>query len=332
MKIAILGAGSWGTTLSLVFNDNQHEVTLWSHNAEQVKKINSTRKNNPYTESVLIPKEIKITTDLEETISQNKIILTAIPSQHLRSVLNKISYLDLSDHIFCNVSKGIENESLMTMSEVMMDSIPSITKKNLAILSGPSHAEEVWRKIPTAVVTASYSIKTAKLLSSIFSTNYFRVYQSDDIRGVELGGSLKNVIAIGSGIIDGSGFGDNTKAAIITRGMLEMSRLGVKMGALPRTFTGLSGVGDLIVTCMSKFSRNRHVGDQLGKGEKLESILKKMVMVAEGVTTAKSAKDLSIKFGVEMPIFSEVYKILYENKNPQSSTIELMTRELRQEH
>ena len=332
MKIGILGAGSWGTTLALVCNDNKLQTTVWSYKQSQIDEILETRKNIPFTEDVIIPSEINFSADLEKVIFENDIIVTAIPAQKLRSVLEKIKNINLQSKIFCNVSKGIEIESLMTMSEVMMDVLKNANKNNLAILSGPSHAEEVWRKMPTTVVASSYSIETSKKLSQVFSNSYFRVYQSEDIRGVELGGALKNIIAIGSGIIDGAGFGDNTKAAIITRGMIEMSRLGVKLGANEKTFSGLSGIGDLIVTCMSKFSRNRFVGEELGKGKKLNQILSEMKMVAEGVPTTKAVHSLLSKFQIEMPIFSEVYKVLFEEKDPIKSTKELMTRELREEH
>ena len=217
------------------------------------------------------------------------------------------------------------------MSEVMLDVLEHEKRANLAILSGPSHAEEVSRRMPTAVVCASFNLKTSKVVASAFGTPYFRVYVNDDIRGVELGGALKNVIAIGAGVVDGAGFGDNTKAAIITRGIAEMTRLGVKMGALPRTFAGLSGVGDLIVTCMSKHSRNRYVGEEVGKGRKLADVLKEMVMVAEGVATCQSSVDLAKKHHIEMAIFTEVHKILFEGKNAHQATEDLMSREVKGE-
>jgi glycerol-3-phosphate dehydrogenase (NAD(P)+) len=220
----------------------------------------------------------------------------------------------------------------MTMSEVMIDILEHEKKSNISILSGPSHAEEVVKKIPTAVVSSSFSSRTAKIVAQCFNTPYFRVYVSDDIRGVELGGALKNVIAIGAGVVDGAGFGDNTKAAIITRGIAEMTRLGDKMGALPRTFSGLSGVGDLIVTCMSRHSRNRHVGEELGRGRKLDAILGEMVMVAEGVATCRSAVDLAKKHHTEMAIFSEVYNIMFNGKDPHNATEDLMKRSIKGEH
>jgi glycerol-3-phosphate dehydrogenase (NAD(P)+) len=224
------------------------------------------------------------------------------------------------------VAKGIENSTLMTMSEVVIDVLKHESKENLAILSGPSLAGEVSRQIPTAVVAASFRDKTSKIVQDAFTTNYFRVYVNDDIRGVELGGSLKNVIAVAAGISDGAGFGDNTKAAIMTRGIYEITRLGVKLGAQPRTFAGLSGMGDLIVTCMSHHSRNRYLGEQLGKGRKLKEVLDEMVMVAEGVATARSVRDLEKKYDIDLPIMTEVHQVLFEDKDPQRATIDLMTR------
>jgi glycerol-3-phosphate dehydrogenase (NAD(P)+) len=230
-----------------------------------------------------------------------------------------------------NVAKGIENESLMTMSQVLLDVLTRLKKQNLCTLSGPSFAEEVSRKIPTAIVAASTSIPTAKIVQGAFTTSYFRVYVNEDIRGVELGGSLKNVIAIGAGISDGAGFGDNTKAAIMTRGIVEITRLGVAMGADPRTFAGLSGIGDLIVTCMSRHSRNRYVGEQVGRGKKLSDVLKEMVMVAEGVQTTESTRDLARKYSIEMPITNEVHNALFEGKDPHKATQDLMTRDAKGE-
>jgi len=258
-------------------------------------------------------------------------IVAAVPSQFLRSVIMKIAHLHLENTIICNVAKGIENNSLMTMSEVLEDVLKHERRENLTILSGPSHAEEVCRRIPTAVVSAGYKEKSAKIVQQAFMTRYFRVYLNEDIRGVELGGAIKNVIAVAAGISDGAGFGDNTKAAIMTRGIYEITRLGVKLGAQPRTFAGLSGIGDLIVTCMSRHSRNRYVGEEVGKGRKLQEVLKEMVMVAEGVASAQSVHQLSIKTGIEMPIVSEVYRVLYEGKDPHKATEELMTRDAKGE-
>jgi glycerol-3-phosphate dehydrogenase (NAD(P)+) len=332
MRISVLGAGSWGTTLAIVLCENFRDVTLWSYRADQIEEMRDARTNKDYLPGISLPAHLKITQDIEEAASKKDLIVTAVPSQFLRNILKDIAHLDLNKTIIVNVAKGIENKTLMTMSEVMLEVLENEKKSNIAILSGPSHAEEVVKKIPTAVVASSFSTRTAKIIAHTFSTPYFRVYVSDDIRGVELGGALKNVIAIGAGVVDGAGFGDNTKAAILTRGISEMTRLGDKMGALPRTFSGLSGIGDLIVTCMSKHSRNRHVGEQLGKGRKLDAILGEMMMVAEGVATCRSAVDLAKKHHTEMAIFSEVYNIMFEGKEPHQATVDLMSRTIKGEH
>ena len=331
MRVAVLGAGSWGTTLALVLAENFHEVALWTYSPEQAESMRATHANPAFLPGIPIPGFIKILTDIEEAASGRDMIVAAVPSQFLRSVLEQIAQLDLSNTIIVNVAKGIENHSLMTMSEVMLDVLAYEKKSKLAILSGPSHAEEVSRKIPTAVVSASFNLRTAKTVAAAFNTPYFRVYLNDDIYGVELGGALKNVIAIGAGIGDGAGYGDNTKAAIMTRGIAEMSRLGIKMGALPRTFAGLSGVGDLFVTCMSKHSRNRYVGEEIGKGRTLQAVLDEMVMVAEGVATCQSSVDLAKKHNVDLAIFTEVHRVLFEGKNSMRAMEELMTREIKRE-
>jgi glycerol-3-phosphate dehydrogenase (NAD(P)+) len=331
MNIAVLGAGSWGTTLAIVLAENKHAVTLWTYNPDQAKLMAETYENPSFLPGIVIPKEISISSDIQESTNKKDLIVAAVPSQFLRSVIQQIAHHDLTDTVIVNVAKGIENHSLMTMSEVMLDVLKHEKRANLAILSGPSHAEEVSRRMPTAVVSAGFNMKTAKIVAEAFNTSYFRVYVSDDIRGVELGGALKNVIAIGAGVVDGAGYGDNTKAAIMTRGVAEITRLGVKMGALPRTFAGLSGVGDLFVTCISKHSRNRYVGEEVGKGRKLDDVLNEMVMVAEGVATCQSAVDLAEKHRTEMAIFTEVHQILFEGKNPRTAMGCLMAREIKKE-
>ncbi|MEX0601737.1 MAG: NAD(P)H-dependent glycerol-3-phosphate dehydrogenase [Bacteroidota bacterium] len=331
MKTTVLGAGSWGTTLALVLLENGHDVNLWTYKPEQAEIMRDTRENPSFLPGVTLPDELRILTDSEEAAADRELIVAAVPSQFLRSVIQRIAHLDLENTIVCNVAKGIENSTLMTMSEVLLDVLEHERKENISILSGPSHAEEVWRRIPTALVSASYRMKTAKIVQDAFMNKYMRVYVNEDIRGVELGGAIKNVIAVAAGISDGAGFGDNTKAAIMTRGVYEITRLGVKLGAQPRTFAGLSGIGDLIVTCMSRHSRNRYVGEQIGKGRKLNTVLKEMVMVAEGVASCKSVRDLARKHKVEMPIVSAVYEILYENKDPRVATEELMTRDVKGE-
>jgi|SRR5690606_24547002 len=331
MKISVLGAGGWGTTLAILLHNNGHNVTLWEYKRNYARVLDKVRKNEKYLPGIVIPDEIKITSDLDESVDKKNMIVLAVPSQFLRDVVKKISFSDIRNSILVSVAKGIENKTMMTMSQMLKDVFPSIDEAQIGVISGPSHAEEVSRKIPTAVVAASSEIETSKSIQAAFITAYFRVYSSLDILGVELGGAFKNVIAIGAGIIDGVKFGDNTKAAIMTRGIAEISRLGEAMGAQPDTFAGLSGMGDLIVTCMSRHSRNRYVGEQIGSGKKLKQVLKSMQMVAEGVETSRSVTQLSKKHGVETPIADEVYKILFEDKDPVKATTDLMTRDKKME-
>jgi glycerol-3-phosphate dehydrogenase (NAD(P)+) len=331
MKITVLGAGSWGTTLALVLHDNQHEINLWTFDTAQAEYLREKKENIGFLPGIPLPPDIEISTDIEESCKGRDMIVAAVPSQFLRSVLQRIAHLDLEHTIICNVAKGIENGSLMTMSEVLLDVLQHERKENLAILSGPSHAEEVSLKIPTMVVSASFKMKTAKMVQEAFMSDYFRVYVNEDIRGVELGGAIKNVIAIAAGLSDGSGFGDNTKAAIMTRGIYEITRLGAKMGAQPITFAGLSGMGDLIVTCMSRHSRNRFVGEEVGKGRAVADVVGGMMMVAEGVQTAKSVHQLAQKHHIDMPMAEEVYRVLFENKDPRQATLDLMGRDTRGE-
>ncbi|MCZ7601736.1 MAG: NAD(P)H-dependent glycerol-3-phosphate dehydrogenase [Melioribacteraceae bacterium] len=332
MRISVIGAGGWGTALSIILQNNGHDVTLWEYKRSYAKSLSKSRVNKVYLPGIKLPKEIKITHDLDEAVEGMHMIVLAIPSQYLRGVLQKLKKVDFTDTILVSVAKGIETETLFTVSLIIKDVIKNISDSNIGVLSGPSHAEEVAKKIPTAVVAASKSFETAEQIQAAFMTSYFRVYSSTDIIGVELGGALKNVIAIGAGIIDGAKFGDNTKAAIMTRGVAEISRLGIELGARPETFSGLSGMGDVIVTCMSKHSRNRYVGEQIGKGIKLKDVLKSMNMVAEGVVTAKSARELALQAKVETPIIDAVYKTLYENRDPQKMTFELMNRDMKSEH
>jgi glycerol-3-phosphate dehydrogenase (NAD(P)+) len=255
----------------------------------------------------------------------------ASPAQTIRSVCTALNPILDDRRFFINLAKGVEVGSLLRMSEVIEKFIDSASKDNIATLSGPSHAEEVARGIPTSVTAASTNINFAERIQNIFSNGFFRVYRSDDVIGVELGGSLKNVVAIASGITQGLGYGDNTSGALLTRGLAEITRMGVKMGADPLTFSGLSGIGDLITTCLSKHSRNRHVGERIGQGEKLDEILESMVMVAEGVATCKSAYAMAEKYKVEMPITAEAHKVLFENKPPDRAVKDLMTRSLKEE-
>jgi len=332
MKICILGSGGWGTALGILLYENKHHVTLWEYDKEYAHTLSEFRENFYYLPKVKIPRGITITNNIEEAVRNKDIILVSTPSQYIRNVIEKIRNIDLTRTIVLSVSKGIENHSLMTVSNIFLDVFKKINKKNIVVLSGPSHAEEVARKVPTAVVAASYDIAGAETIQKVFSNKYFRVYRSDDVAGVETGGALKNVIAIAAGIAEGAGFGDNTKAAIMTRGIREITRLGVTLGAQESTFMGLSGIGDLIVTCMSPLSRNRFVGEEIGKGKKLKQVLAEMKMVAEGVATTKSTYQLAQKNNVELPIIEQVYKVLFKNKEPHLATEKLMTRDLKHEN
>jgi glycerol-3-phosphate dehydrogenase (NAD(P)+) len=332
MKVTVLGAGSWGTTLALLLDYNGHEVTLWEYQKTYAKALIKNRENKVFLPGIKIPNSIKISNSLSESIKNRHIIVIAVPTQYIRSVLKKFDKLDFSETTFISVSKGIEKGTLLTVSQIIEELVPGANDSNIGVLSGPSHAEEVSKKIPTAVVGACKDYSTAKLIQAVFITSYFRVYTSTDIIGVELGGALKNIIAIGAGIVEGAKFGDNTKAAIMTRGIAEISRLGIALGANPKTFSGLSGMGDVIVTCMSKHSRNRYVGEKIGAGIKLKDVLSSMKMVAEGVETTRSVYELAAKNHVEVPIVDAVYGILFENKDPQKITYKLMTRDVKAEH
>lgn len=329
MKVGVLGAGGWGTTLALVLNERNAEVTLWEFFEAYADTLNKTRENAKFLKGIKIPASIKITSDLKETVENSEILVLAVPSHVMRSLAEKIKKFNYKKKIFVSVAKGVEQETLKTMSGVIHEVLGRV---RFAVLSGPSHAEEVAMKKPTTVVAASKSGKLAEQMQKLFSTNYFRVYANTDVKGVEIGGSLKNVIAIAAGIVDGMEAGDNTKAALITRGLAEMRRLGARLGARDSTFFGLSGIGDLVVTCASIHSRNRSVGEQLGRGKKISEILKGMEMVAEGVKTSLSAYKLSKKYRVDMPITAEVYKIVYEDKSPYDSVRDLMNRALKSEN
>jgi len=327
MRIAVLGAGSWGTTLAILLAENSHQVSLWSYREEDAERIRATRENPAFLPGIKIPLAVRVENDLESTVDGAEMIVCAVPSQFLRSVVCRLGNLPAQGLTVVNVAKGVENNTLMTMSEMLLDTLPHISPSGIATLSGPSHAEEVSRRIPTTVVAASSDLETARRVQQAFMLPYFRVYASNDIRGVEIGGSLKNVIAIAAGIIDGADLGDNTKAAVMTRGIAEIARVGVAMGAHIRTFSGLSGIGDLMVTCMSRHSRNRYVGVEIGKGRRLADIVGGMVMVAEGIATTESAHALAGRVGVEVPIIAEVYRILFEEKDPLIACHDLMTRD-----
>lgn len=330
MKVSVLGAGSWGTALAIILANNGHQVIMWEYNKQYVKNLKKHYENKVFLPGIKIPSEIEITHSLKEAATDQHMIVIAIPTQFIRGVLKQMKKFSFKNTTFVSVSKGIEKDTLLTVDHIIAEEL-DISEDAIGVLSGPSHAEEVAKKIPTAVVAASSNIETATEIQSAFANSYFRVYSSTDIVGVELGGALKNVIAVGAGIIDGAKFGDNTKAAIMTRGIAEISRLGIELGARPETFAGLSGMGDLIVTCMSKHSRNRHVGEQIGMGKKLPQVLKEMTMVAEGVETCKSVHQLAAKHQIDVPIANAVYNILFNEKDPIKVTNDLMSRGMKTE-
>lgn len=329
LNIAVLGDGGWGTTLATLLYRKGFNVTLWGAFRDYVTYLTKKRINTKFLPDIRIPNEIKITHNLKEAICDKQLIIFAVPSQYMRKVLKKLKQFNYSRQaIYLSVAKGIELNSLKRMSQVIHDELGNI---KLAVFSGPTIAHEVARGIPTTAVIASGDKSLRRYLQDIFMTERFRIYTNDDIIGVELGGSLKNIIAIACGISDGLGFGTNTKAAILSRGLTEISRLGQAMGAKVGTFSGISGLGDLVTTCISPYSRNRFVGEQVGKGKSLRQIKTHMQMVAEGISTTKSAYKLSLKYRIDMPITREVYSVLYKNKSPRRAVRDLMTRRKKEE-
>jgi len=326
-RIGILGAGGWGTALAVLLHSNGHEVSLWEFREDAARCLAEQRENKDFLPGVKIPLGISITTNLKRVVKGKEFLFVAVPSHVVRSVAEQLTNIPLGRTTVVSCSKGIENETLLRMSEVLSKTIPDLLADRIVALSGPSHAEEVGKGIPTVVVAASLSQKSARKVQDVLMSPVFRVYTNEDLVGVELGGALKNIIAIAAGISDGVGFGDNTKAALLDRGIVEITRLGTAMGANPMTFAGLSGMGDLIVTCTSRHSRNRYVGEQIGRGKSLQEVLNGMIMVAEGVRTTRSAYDLSRIHRVEMPITAEVYKVLFEKKEPKQAVYDLMTRD-----
>ncbi len=331
MKIGVIGAGSWGTTLAKLLAEKEFSTTLWIYEKELYEEMKKSRINSYYLPDIVLPENLQFTNNIESAVKDMEIIVSVTPSHVLRNVMTEASPFIKSGTVIVTASKGIENDTFFTMSQVLEDVIPKELNVKIVALSGPSFAKDVSRHLPTAVTVASKDYNACKLIQNIFSTPYFRTYTHDDIIGVELGGALKNVIAISAGISDGLGLGSSTRAALITRGLAEITRLGVKLGADARTFMGLSGIGDLVLTCTGDLSRNRTVGIRLGRGEKLNDILSGMRMVAEGIRTARAAYNLSKKLGVEMPITEETYRILYENRDAKEAVISLMKRELKPE-
>ena len=332
LNIAVLGAGSWGITLANHCAQLGHAVFLWEFDPQSAQELSLTRRRDEVLKDVLIHRSVGITADLQRAVASADIILLVTPSHVVRGVLKQLRLLTTAEGVVVvNCAKGLEIDSLCRMSEIVRQELPSTLADRYTVLSGPSHAEEVSRNIPTAIVAAAENEKVAAFVQQALSSLWLRIYRSIDVIGVELGAALKNVIAIAAGVCDGAGFGDNTKAALQPRGLAEIARLGQKLGADPLTFAGLSGMGDLIVTCMSRHSRNRYVGEQIGRGRRLEEILAGMTMVAEGVRTAKAAVALAEKHQTEMPICTEVYKLLYENKNPRQALVDLLNREIKPE-
>ena len=329
MKIAVLGAGTWGTALTILLAENKHEVILWSKlpkEIEELKKNRAAIKNLP---GAVLQDSVKLTVNLEEAVKKAEMIVMAVASVFVRETAKSIADKILPGTIIVNVAKGIEEATLKTLTEVIEDEIPHA---EVAVLSGPSHAEEVSRKIPTTIVAGAKKKEVADKIQDTFMTDFFRVYTSPDVIGIELGGSLKNVIALAAGVLDGAGFGDNTKAALMTRGIAEISRLGIAMGGKYETFAGLSGMGDLMVTCTSKHSRNRNAGFLVGQGKTAKEAMEEVNQTVEGVFCAKAAYLLGKKFDVELPIVEQVNKVLFEDKPVKEAIYDLLIRQKTEEH
>ena len=325
--ISVIGAGSWGTTLACLLTEKGYDVFLWAYEKEIVDEINGSRVNSIYLSDVILPVNLKATNNIGDAVKEARYVLNVVPTQFTRSIFKEAEKHISKDAVIISASKGIEQGTLLMVSAILKD----ITGRKIAVLSGPSFAKEVLKKLPTAVTLAAENADFSLQLQEIFNTHYFRVYTHTDVLGVELGGALKNVIAIASGISDGLGLGHNARAALITRGLAEIIRLGERMGADKRTFSGLSGLGDLVLTCTGHLSRNYSVGVSLGKGMKLKDILSSTKSVAEGVATALSAFELSLKYGVEMPVVKQVYEVIYKDKNPAEAVTMLMNRALKAE-
>lgn len=327
--VSVIGAGSWGIALALVLAKNGNNVTVWSIVKEEIDMLNEKREHVDKLPGVPLPLDMVFTTDLEEAIKGKEVLVLAVPSVFTRSTANKMKEYVEEGQVIVNVAKGIEESTLMTLSEIIEEEIP---QADVAVLSGPSHAEEVGRGIPTTIVVGAKTEETAVYLQNLFMNDVFRVYTSSDIMGMELGGSLKNVVALAAGIADGLGYGDNTKAALITRGIAEIARLGVAMGGKVESFNGLTGIGDLIVTCASVHSRNRKAGVLIGQGKTMDEAMKEVKMVVEGVYSAKAAMLLAQKHNVSMPIIEQVNLVLFENKSADEAVKDLMFRDKRVEN
>lgn len=331
-KIAVLGPGSWGTALSQVLNDNGHEVRIWGNIPEQLDEINEHHTNKRYFKDVVLDEKIKAYHDLEDALEDIDAVLFVVPTKVTRLVAKQVSQILDHKAVVMHASKGLEPGTHERLSVILEEEIPNHLRSDIVVVSGPSHAEETIVRDITLITAASKDLEAAKYVQKLFSNNYFRLYTNPDVIGVETAGALKNIIAVGAGALHGMGYGDNAKAAVITRGLAEITRLGVKLGADPLTYSGLSGVGDLIVTGTSIYSRNWRAGDALGRGEKLEDIERNMGMVIEGISTTKVAYELSRELNVYMPITCAIYQSIYEGKNIKEAITSMMSNEFRAEN
>lgn len=328
-KVSILGAGAWGTAIGILLAQNGHDVLIWSALKSEVELLRNERELKDKLPGAILPDSIEITDNLEESLKGMDLVVFAVASPFVRKTANIARPFVADNQIIVNVAKGIEESTLFTLTDILKEEIPNA---DIAVLSGPSHAEEVSRGIPTTCVVGADSKKTACFIQDVFMSERFRVYTSPDVIGIELGGSLKNVIALAAGVVDGLGYGDNTKAALMTRGIAEISRLGVAMGGKMETFSGLSGVGDLFVTCTSLHSRNRKAGYLIGKGYTMEEAMKEVNQIVEGVFSAKAALSLAQKFNIEMPIVEQINLVLFENKSAEDAVNDLLLRDKRREY
>ncbi len=330
-NVSVIGAGSWGTALAFVLAENGHDCLIWGRRQEQTDEINESHTNSAYLAGCRLPAALRATSDLEEAVRHAEILIVAIPTKGIREIGSELDRLIQKPTILVHVSKGIEPDTQKRITEMLAEEIRPEARKALVVLSGPSHAEEVVLRHPTTVTVASENAAAAEEVQNLFMNSYFRVYTNEDVLGVELGGALKNVIALAAGITDGLEYGDNAKAALITRGLAEITRLGVKMGASPATFAGLAGMGDLIVTANSVHSRNWRAGNMLGKGQTLEEVTEGMGMVIEGVRTTKAAHQLAARYGVSMPLTEALYSVLFEDHAPREAVDWLMNRDKKKE-
>ncbi|PIE75314.1 MAG: NAD(P)H-dependent glycerol-3-phosphate dehydrogenase [Deltaproteobacteria bacterium] len=330
-QISVIGAGSWGTSLANLLATKGFQVKLWCYESEVYNAILNKKENNIYLPGIRLSPNIKPLMDMEETVRKSNFILFVVPSHFMRETAEKVNSFAEKGSVFVSASKGIENDTFKTMTQIINEKIDYANPDTTGVISGPSFAKELGELKPTVVTVASSNLETAAYLQNIFAASFFRVYTSQDVLGVEIGGAVKNVIAIAAGVVDGMKLGLNARAAIITRGLVEIRRLGLAIGANPHTFSGLSGVGDLILTCTGNLSRNHTVGFKLGEGKKLDNILKEMRMVAEGIKSTKSVFYLAKKLEIELPICEEIYKVIYEGEKPERCVHRLMTRKLKHE-